>query len=300
MAKVFENDEGQLSAANCVAYWTDPGPGGMTQAKLLFDPWSPIEGSYTNHAHRQTERVEHIHDNAVAGNFLHSDMPDFGGGTVYLFGRGPSLTANADILKHRDAPAIFLNHSTGLLRPCQGDFVMLIDPQSEVPYVSKDVSLIATPAMPRSVVEAGWGHIFGVNMREPAPINDWAKRLFPNLPLVSECLSVAVSAIHYAALCGANRLVCCGMDFCCYSVQETFDESLDTIGLGGEVVASEPHYKWTAMACAFMAMFALKHTGMETVNASGRGLFGVNVHENKGNLFDWVEQADIKSLSKQN
>lgn len=292
---IDKNDTSEPTTARCVAYWTEASPSGGVEGRILFDPWTPLNGSYVVHDHRHTERVPHIHANHLAGVLSHGVMPDLSGGAVFLLGRGASLALNAEALASRHSPAIYMNHAALSDHPKPGDFVMMIDPNTIAMPGRKDMSLICTPAIPTDVISSGWGKVYGANMREPAPINDWAKSLFPNLPEVAECLSVNVSAIHYAALCGAKAVICCGMDFC--TSQPNPDAPTAIFGgvksLDGSEVYSEMHYLHVAMASAFMGMLAKSHTGMRIINVSGRGLFGMNVHKNDGALFDWVEQMDI-------
>lgn len=278
---------GNLDKTIAVPYWDD-------DQSYVFDPWASREHAKVIHDHGHTRWAESIFDNWQAGNFSKPANFDWSGKTVYIVGRGISLKWAVRHLnkKKRKGPMIALNHACmeEELDFKEDDYVMVVDDRAE-DTITRDVSglnLIGCPNIKKSFLEKGWGEIFGYTLWPNAPLDNFMRRLFPDLPQLNETMSVSVCAMHLAALSGAKRIV-----FVAH------DHSVESGGLNfswgkGFSTKTNLYLARLSQAMAVMAYYITQHTECEIVNCSKIPTLGYDMlAKGEAKKFDFIKHGNL-------
>lgn len=284
-----------MKTSKCIAYWIEPTSGA---AQVVFDPWGARDQAINTHSGMHTEWAENIHENHKRGNLLEPAVfPEWKGKTVVLAGRGPSLKESARYLEEAQVPTVFLNHAYLDAEVWPDSWVATIDScfktvRTDAEKV-KGLGLISMPGISTEIVEDyPWRERRGFTFWNVAPLNDWMRRMYPGHPELIECASVSVSALHLMALSGVRRVVCVGWDFC------GSGDDARTPDINGDIVTTSFHHLRASQAATFFARILGQHSEMEIINASGRGLFGLNVSARPQVLVEEVKQATPEELPK--
>jgi len=241
--------------------------------EIIFDPWSSQEHAIVNHGSKQFEWARNIH-NAIVEGYANEPalFPDWEGKTIFLVGRGQSQPDGALLAERRPGPVIFLNHAADCDFRHPGDYMMCLDSAVEDAFKGDQsgLTLITFPGINTSMIKKRWDAVKWFTFWPKAPLLDWMREAFPELPVYTECLCVATTALHLAAMHKPRRIVCIGWDF----------EG------GGE------DYKKLAMASNAMARF-VSERGIEIINTSSGGLFGVL---NNGDRVAWIKRKTLERV----
>lgn len=264
------------------SYWPD-------DEHWVFDPWASRVGANNIHNHCHTTWARSIMLNKREGKLTNPAIFDWKGKTIYIVGRGKSLSDNIEALNRRsgDEIAVFMNQSflAEGIEFKEQDFVCCMDSNvlKTVPAdAAKGKKLIACVTVCPELIGYDWEAVYGFTLWPSAPLNDLMRDEFPCLPQVNECLGIAVSAMHLAAMNGAARIVLVGQDC-------TSDNGEVAIPLDGKVVRAENYYMQLAQAMGCMAYFIHKRTGCEIINTSTDKLVGFNVINQSHGFMPWIQ-----------
>jgi hypothetical protein len=282
-----------------VPYWCD-------HDHWMFDPWALPDGAENIHMHHHTRWAQFLFDNWRSQKFSRPAVFNWAGENVILAGRGQSLEAALPLLAdpQRTARVIWMNSAIGTeaFRP-DLDFAMCYEAavgQQALAKYAPGRRLIAAPQVGAVVPSWPWAEIYGFVNWNKAPLNDFARHLFPNFPGLVECLGIATAAMHLAAKSGARQITLIGQDMTLAPDAPLTPENLGEVLIalpGGREVRSEVYYAQLAMACGALGFFVHKRTGARLVNCSADPLIGMDIFagENEAQPLPWFEFDTLES-----
>ena len=265
-------------------YWDD-------DCHWMFDPWASREKALNIHGPEHMAWAERMFDNWQQRNCHLPAAFNWKDETVYLVGRGVSLPDAIPALNSsaRQGRAIFLNSAYAHLDVhCkEQDFAMSFEAKisrnEEMKKRSWGMNFITAPIMAPEVFAWDWRCVFNFTFWNDAPLNNFMRKLFPDLPQLVECLGVSCSALHLAALNGAKKIILVGQDNAHLASDEEPEDSVKGMRLpDGRIITAHQYYAQIAMANTILAFFVHKRTGAQIVNCSGIPLVGMDLFGAEG------------------
>lgn len=260
----------------------------------IFDPWSDREGATVIHDHGHTRWAEAIFDNWQAENFKKPATFDWSDKTVYIVGRGESLDWATKHLnkKKRTGVALVLNHAccNDKLKMKDQDYAMVVDDRanSTIHGDVSGLSLIGCPNLNEEFMNKGWKDTYGFTLWPNAPLNNFMRKLYPDLPQLNEMMSVSTCAMHLAAINGAKRIVLVGHDHTDEAGSLKFSWS------SKKAVKTNPYLARLSQALSVMAFYIQRHTGIEVINCSKVPMVGYDMlAKGEAKELDFITQGNL-------